>query len=113
MNLRTQFSKLAAMAALSATLLTAPAAIVAQRSGAARASAPRPTMAPGPVDINTASTSQLMAVPGIGATYAKRIIASRPYSSKDQLVSKGVLPQGVYDKVKNQLVAHRPAKSRR
>jgi competence protein ComEA len=64
----------------------------------------------GPVDINTATMAQLKAVPGIGDVYAKRIIASRPYTSKDQLVSKGVLPQGVYDKVKGELVAHRMKK---
>ncbi len=61
----------------------------------------------GPVDINTATESQLKAIPGIGDVYAKRIIANRPYNSKDQLVKKGVLPKGVYDKIKGQIVAHR------
>jgi DNA uptake protein ComE-like DNA-binding protein len=64
----------------------------------------------GQVDINTASEAQLKAVPGIGDVYAKRIVKNRPYTSKDQLVSKGVMPQGVYDKVKGQLVAHRVKK---
>lgn len=62
------------------------------------------------VDINTASEDQLKAISGIGDVYAKRIIAGRPYSAKNQLVSKGVLPQGVYDKVKNQIVAHHAKK---
>ncbi len=64
----------------------------------------------GQLDINTATESQLKALPGVGDVYAKRIISNRPYSSKDQLVSKGALPQGVYDKVKGQLVAHRMKK---
>ena len=58
-----------------------------------------------PVDINTATVDQLKAVPGIGDAYAKKIIAARPYASKSQLVSKGVMPQGVYNKVKGMLVA--------
>ena len=58
-----------------------------------------------PVDINTATVDQLKAVPGIGDVYASKIIASRPYASKSQLVSKGVMSQGVYNKVKSHLVA--------
>jgi competence protein ComEA len=61
----------------------------------------------GQLDINTATESQLKALPGVGDVYAKRIISNRPYSSKDQLVRKGVLPQGVYDKIKSRIIAHR------
>ena len=63
-----------------------------------------------PVDINTATADQLKAVPGIGDAYAKKIIQNRPYSSKHQLVSKGVMPAGVYAKVKDKLVASHPHK---
>lgn len=59
------------------------------------------------VDINTASVAQLRALPGIGDVYAQRIVDGRPYSSKDQLYTKGILPRSVYEKVKNRLVAHR------
>jgi competence protein ComEA len=52
----------------------------------------------------------LKAINGIGDVYAKRIVQNRPYVSKDQLVTKGVLPQGVYDKIKGQVVAHRMKK---
>src|SRR5580700_7923189 len=37
------------------------------------------------VDINTASLAQLEEVPGIGPTYAKEIIAARPYASLEEL----------------------------
>ena len=62
------------------------------------------------IDINTATADQLKAVPGIGDTYAKKIIAGRPYTTKHQLVSKGILPNGVYEKVKGQLIANRGKK---
>jgi competence protein ComEA len=60
------------------------------------------------LDINTATPDQLKALPGIGDGYTQRIIASRPYTAKNQLVTRGIIPQAAYDKVKDQIVAHRP-----
>jgi hypothetical protein len=57
------------------------------------------------VDINSASVDALQALPGVGEAYAKRIVKSRPYDRKDQLVSKNVIPQSVYDKIENRIVA--------
>lgn len=65
---------------------------------------PKPA-APSILDINTATAAQLETVPGIGAAYAKKIIAGRPYKSKDELTRKHVIPDGVYAKVKDHLVA--------
>ena len=42
------------------------------------------------VDINTATAAQLEAVPGITASYAKRIIAARPYASVKELSKSGI-----------------------
>ncbi len=58
------------------------------------------------VDVNTATVDQLQAVPGMGATYAKRIVGGRPYTSKRQLLTRGILPQDVYAKVKGFIIAH-------
>jgi competence protein ComEA len=58
-----------------------------------------------PVDINHASSSELKSVPGIGEAYASRIIAGRPYKNKAQLKSRAILPDAVYEKVKDRLVA--------
>jgi competence protein ComEA len=63
-----------------------------------------------PLDINTATADQLKAIPGIGDAYAKRIIDGRPYTAKNQLVSRGILPQGVYNKIKDQIIASHPKK---
>ena len=57
------------------------------------------------IDINSATEAELRTIPGIGEAYAKKIVAGRPYKGKDELVQKKILPKGVYDKVKDQIVA--------
>jgi DNA uptake protein ComE-like DNA-binding protein len=57
------------------------------------------------IDINSASEDTLKSIPGIGDAYAQKIIAARPYRAKNELVSKKVLPQGVYDKIRDRIVA--------
>jgi hypothetical protein len=62
-----------------------------------------------PIDINSASAAELEALKGIGAATAKKIIDSRPYKGKDELVAKKVVSQATYNKIKNQIVAKQPA----
>lgn len=57
------------------------------------------------VDINSATVDQLKALPGIGDAYSKKIVDGRPYARKDQLVSKSIVPQSTYDKIKDQIIA--------
>jgi competence protein ComEA len=63
-----------------------------------------------PLDINTATPDQLKALPGIGDAYTKRIIDGRPYTAKNQLLSRGILPAATYDKIRDQIIASRPKK---
>jgi competence protein ComEA len=60
------------------------------------------------MDINTATAEQLKSLPGIGDAYAARIIGGRPYTAKNQLVQRGILPQNVYAGITDQIIAHRP-----
>jgi competence protein ComEA len=57
------------------------------------------------VDINGATKEQLEKLPGIGKSYSEKIIKGRPYAKKDQLVSKNIVPQATYDKIKDLIVA--------
>lgn len=53
------------------------------------------------VNINTSSLSELDTLPGIGPVFGQKIIEQRPYSTAQELVSKGVLKQSLYNKVKD------------
>ena len=72
---------------------------------AAKASTPAKATASPLLDINSATKEQLQTLPGIGDAYAQKIIAGRPYTRKDQLVAKNVVPQATYDKIKDSIIA--------
>lgn len=57
------------------------------------------------IDLNSATAAELDALPGIGAARAAAIVKGRPYKGKDELVSKKVLSQSVYDGIKDKVIA--------
>jgi DNA uptake protein ComE-like DNA-binding protein len=50
-----------------------------------------------PLDVNSATESQLMELPGIKGPDARHIIANRPYRDKHELVSKGIISENKYE----------------
>jgi len=58
-----------------------------------------------PLNINSATRAQLEALPGIGATYAQRIIDYRtqngPFQKTDDLLTFKLIPRSTYDKLKD------------
>ncbi len=52
------------------------------------------------VELNSAHRKQLAELPGLTGADADKIIAHRPYENRRDLVRKGVLTEGQFDKVK-------------
>ena len=88
---------LTALALMAAPQATAPV------KAPAKAAAPKASAAL--IDINSASADELSALPGIGKAYSDKIIKGRPYKGKNELLDKKILPAGVYNKVKDQIIA--------
>ena len=91
-------------ALLSAFVLFSTAAPLLQ-AATAPVAAPGAPQAKPLMDINAASKEDLMKLPGIGDAYAAKIIAGRPYKAKTELVSKKIIPQATYDKIKALVIA--------
>jgi DNA uptake protein ComE-like DNA-binding protein len=105
----------------SLAILAAPASQA--QSGAATPAAPKPAAAPAApaasaekkpadkpkaaekIDLNSASAEQLQTLKGIGPARSEAIVKGRPYKGKDDLVRRKIIPQSVYDGIKDQIIA--------
>lgn len=56
--------------------------------------------------LNSASQTELEALPGIGPVTAGKIIAGRPYQSVEELKSRKVVTASVYEKIKDLLTVY-------
>lgn len=59
------------------------------------------------LDINTAPKDQLQELPGIGPATAQKIVDGRPYNAKNDLVKRKIISQSEYEKITDQIIAHR------
>jgi DNA uptake protein ComE-like DNA-binding protein len=57
------------------------------------------------VDLNSASETELLDLPGINRPAARRIIAGRPYRDKHDLLDKNILSGPGYQRIRDQVTA--------
>jgi len=88
-----------------APTMPAPKAMPAAPAASPAAKA-APAAKPALLDINSASKAELSNLKGIGDVRSDAIIKGRPYKGKDDLVNKKIIPQNVYDGIKDQIIAH-------
>ena len=62
-----------------------------------------------PVDINSAGLNELKTLPGVTDVVAEKIVSGRPFGSKSQLTTRGILPRDVYENLKGLVVAKQDA----
>ena len=83
----------------------APKAEAAAKADAKKADAPKADAKKEPMDINSASEKDLMTLKGVGEVTAKKIVKGRPYKGKDDLVQKNIIPDSVYQQIKDKIIA--------
>jgi DNA uptake protein ComE-like DNA-binding protein len=54
-----------------------------------------------PMDLNSASESDLTRLPGISERNARRIVEQRPYKYPHEIVSKGIVTEDEYSRIKD------------
>ena len=93
------------IAAVTAALLALAAPAYAKDEKGAKDAAKTAEKAAAQIDLNSAPRKTLMTLKGIGEARADAIIKGRPYKGKDELVEKGIVPQAVYDEIKDKIIA--------
>jgi competence protein ComEA len=99
------------LAALALGVLMVSPALAGTQAAApatpAKSQATKPAAAPATelLDLNAATEAQLIALPGVGEAYAKKIIAGRPYKRKDELVDRKIVPESAYKQFSDKVIA--------
>ena len=73
-----------------------------------RATPAAPPPASNLIDINNASRDDLMTLDGIGEVRADAIILARPFKAKTELVERRLIPESLYEKIADKVMARPP-----
>ena len=60
------------------------------------------------VDLNSAGKTELKRLPGIGNAEADKIIAARPFRTKAELVTRKLIPDDLYPRLRKLVVVRNP-----
>ncbi len=58
------------------------------------------------ININTASLKELDSLWGIGPVYAQNIVEQRPYSNIEELLSRKIIKQNVFERIKDEITVY-------
>jgi len=58
-----------------------------------------------PLDLNSATKDQVMALPGMTDGEADRVIGGRPYKQPSDLVTRHIMSKSQYDKIADRVIA--------
>jgi competence protein ComEA len=103
MRKQLRLAALLAMAFAAPVFLQAVRAQTPTRHPHAPIAAPQIPAGPPLVDVNSADAKALDALPGVGPVRAKAIIAGRPYTDKQDLVNRKILPASVFTAIQDRI----------
>ena len=104
-------SRIVSLMALALLALAQPLSFQAlsfQPASAQQRAAPAPAPAANLIDLNNASRDDLMTLDGIGEVRADAIIRSRPFKAKTELVERRLIPEHLYEKIADKVMARPP-----